>query len=144
MARYIHWELCGKLHLERSSKWYEHKPPRVLENSINKILWDFNIQCDRLIEGRRPDVLVIHKNEKECLIIDKAVPGDSRVKANEQEKVEKYQDFKTEIANMGNMKRVTIIPVVVGSLGVVSTDLEKWIEKIRIKERIEHLQKPHY
>ena len=41
---------------------------------------------------------------------------------------------------MWNMKRVTVIPVV-GALGAVSTDLEKWIEKIRIEVRVEHLQK---
>ena len=42
---------------------------------------------------------------------------------------------------MWNMKRVTVIPVVVGGLGAVSTDLEKWIEKIEIKVRVEQLQK---
>ena len=129
VVRYIHWELCKKLDLDISSKWYEHKPPGVLEDGSNKILWDFNIQCDYVIEGRRPDIVVIHKDKKEYLIIDIAVPGDARLKAKEQEKVKKYQDLKMEIAFMWNMKRVTVIPVVVGALGAVSTDLEKWIEK---------------
>ena len=69
--------------------------------------------------------MVIHKDKKECLIIDSAVPGDEKVKTKEQEKVEKYQDLKMEIAYMWNMKRVTVIPVVVGAFGAVSKDLEK-------------------
>ena len=42
---------------------------------------------------------------------------------------------------MWKMRRVTVIPVVGGALGVVSTDLKKWIEKIGIKVRVENLQK---
>ena len=38
VASYLHWELCGKLDLDRSRKWYEHKPPGVLEKESNKIL----------------------------------------------------------------------------------------------------------
>ena len=42
---------------------------------------------------------------------------------------------------MWNMKRVTVISVVVAALGAVSADLEKRIEKIEMEVRVEHLQK---
>ena len=29
--------------------------PRILENAVHKILWDFEIQTDNLIPARRPD-----------------------------------------------------------------------------------------
>ena len=38
------------------------------------------IQCDRLIEARKPDVVLIDKRTKEVKIIDIATPGDKRVK----------------------------------------------------------------
>ena len=94
------------------------------------------------MERRRPDTVTIHRDNTERLIIDIGVPEDARVKAKEQEKVEKYQDLKMDIANTWNMKRVTVIPVVVGALEAVPTGLEKWVEKIEIKVRVEHLQKP--
>ena len=72
----------------------------MLENGNNKILRDFNSQCDHLIEGRRPDIVVIDKDKNKCLIIDIAVPGDARVKVKEQEKVEKNQNLKAQIVNM--------------------------------------------
>ena len=42
----IHRELCKKLKLDHTTKWYMHKPESTLEN---KILWDFEIQMDHLI-----------------------------------------------------------------------------------------------
>ena len=32
-------------------KWYEHEPESVLENEDYKMLWDFSIQTDHVIEG---------------------------------------------------------------------------------------------
>ena len=49
---------------EREKKWYEHEPQSVLENEEAKILWDFTIQCDHLIQSRRPDVLVVEKKKR--------------------------------------------------------------------------------
>ena len=46
------------------------------------------IQCDRMIEARRPDIALVNKKNKEIKIIDIAVPGDSRVKEKEFEKIE--------------------------------------------------------
>ena len=34
MARYIHWQLCGKCELERGNNWYEQKPEGVVEDSV--------------------------------------------------------------------------------------------------------------
>ena len=35
----------------------------MLENEMNKILWDFEIQTDHLISGRQPDLVIVKKNE---------------------------------------------------------------------------------
>ena len=100
IARNIHWELCGELDIDRAKKWYEHQPEGVSRKGNTKILWDFNIQCDHEIEARRPDIVVVNEDAKECKIIDVAVPWDSRVRAKEREKIEKYGDLKREIATM--------------------------------------------
>ena len=59
-----------------------------MENKDYQIYWDFMIQCDRLIEARTPDVVLIDKRTKEVKIIDIAIPGDKRVKDKEIEKLE--------------------------------------------------------
>ena len=85
--------------------------------------------------------MVVNEDAKECKIIDVAVPWDSRVRAKEREKIEKYGDLKREIATMWGMKKVTVIPVVIGSLGAVAKEFDKWIEKIGIYLRAGHVQK---
>ena len=111
----IHWELSGVHGLDRADKWYEHQPQSVSETDKTKVLWDFNIQCDHVIEARRPDVMVVGKEDRVCKIINVTVPADCRVNAKESEKIEKYQDLKREITTMWAMRKVEVIPVVVGA-----------------------------
>ena len=42
---------------------------------------------------------------------------------------------------MLSMKNVIVIPVVVGALGAISTDFEKYIAAIGIEMKVEHAQK---
>ena len=95
LATAIHWDLYKKYGVK-----YDHVPEKVEETDHVKILWDFNIQTDHVIEHRRPDVVVLDKHEKMCHLIDIAVPGDSRVEAKENEKVQKYQDLARELRKL--------------------------------------------
>ena len=74
-------------------------------------------------------------------IIDIAVPGDSRVKEKELEKIEKYQMLREEIGHVWQMNKVTVIPVVIGALGVISDKFERYMEKLEVKIAIEIIQK---
>ena len=38
------------------------------------------------------------------------------------------------------MKKVVVIPIVIGALGVITTKFEKYIESLGIETRIEHVQ----
>ena len=40
------------------------------------------------------------------------------------------------------MRKVEVIPVVIGALGTVTKHFEKWIEKLDLGQTIEALQKP--
>ncbi len=79
LAKVIHWDLCKKYGVQVHAKWYDHVPEKVVETDQVKILWDFNIQTDHVIEHRRPDVVVLDKTKKMCHLIDIAVQGDIRV-----------------------------------------------------------------
>ena len=141
VARIIHWELCGIYGLQRQNKWYEHKPEGVIEDEKIKILWDFNIQCDHQIHHRRPDIVVIEKKSKTCQIIDIAVPGDKRAYSKENEKIENYEELRQELFKVWAMKKIEVIPVVIGALGIVTKRITNWIKKLGLKTRIGHLQK---
>lgn len=133
--------MCEKHHLDKKDKWYENAPDSVSENYAVKLLWDVNIQCSHVNEARRPDIVVVNKEERKCTIIDIAVPADKRIGERESEKVEKYQDIKREIARMWNMRTVQVVPIVVGSLGSVTKNLDKCLGKLNVKISIPLLQK---
>ena len=56
-------------------------------------------------------------------------------------KKERYDWLALELTQSWSMKKVTVIPIIVGALGTVSKDLENNIEQHGITTRLEHLQK---
>ena len=135
------WDLCKRHEIEHQEKWYDHIPDSVVENDSVKLLWDIHIQCDNVIEARRSGIVVLATKERFSIIVDIAVPADRRVEEKEQEKVGKYQDLKTEIGRMWGIRKVQVVPAVIGALGSVPKGFDKWIEKLDIQCNIVDMQK---
>ena len=64
---------------------------------MHKLLWDFNIQTDRLISATRPDLIIKKKTFK---VVEFAVLADHRVKLKESEKKDKYLDHAKELKKL--------------------------------------------
>ena len=79
IARIVILELFQKFCLVGEVKWYNRKPASVFGNDRAKILWDFKIQTDHVIQHKRPDIVVLYKTERKCHLIDIAVPGDKSI-----------------------------------------------------------------
>ena len=124
MGKKVHWEVCRNYGLETKAKWYEYEPQAVCENEEYKILWDFSIQTDHVIEARRPDMIIVEKKGNKCQIIDFAVPHNTRVDEKEKEKIQKYQDLSRELKKLWN-KNMKVIPVIIGALGATPSRLPK-------------------
>ena len=90
-----------------------------------KVLWDINVQCDNMIEAKRPDIILIEKKEQKGIIINIAVPANVRVGKKEREKMEKYQDLKKKIGRLWKLKMA-----VIGALASVTKEFDGWIEKL--------------
>ena len=137
--RSIHCKLARKCNIKARDKWYEHEPESVLENEDYKILWDFSVETDHVIEAQRPNLVVIDKKERSCKIIDFVFPGDSRIE-EEKDKIEKYQDFGRELQKIWNLK-VKIIPLVVGSSGAIPKQFGDRFKQIVLKAGTAQVQK---
>ena len=70
LGKIIYWKLAKKCNFEAGGKWYEH------ESGDYKILWDFSIQTNHVIEAWGTDLVVVDKKWRTCKIIDFAVSGD--------------------------------------------------------------------
>ena len=61
---------------------------------------DFPIQTDKILEHNRPDVTVIDKKNKKCVLIDRACPRDTCIDKNvENEKGRSYTSSNRGIRN---------------------------------------------
>ena len=132
LGKIVHWKLARKCNFEAGVKWYEHEPESVLESEDCKILWDFSIQTNHVIEARRPDLVVVDKKRRTCEIIDFAVPEDSWIEEKEKEKIEKYRDLRRELQKIWNV-RVNIVPLVVDCLGAIPRYNPKFLMPSRVK-----------
>ena len=140
LGKIVNWKLARKCNFEARDKWYEHEPESVSENEDYKILWDFSIQTDHVIEAQIPDLVVADKKERSCKIIDFVVPGDSRVEEKEKGKTEIYQDSGRELQKMWNVK-VKIIPLVAGAVGALPKQFSNRLKQIGIKAGTTQVQK---
>ena len=89
------------------------------------ILWNFPFRTDRTIQANRPDIVIKHKQNKTCQLVDMSVPSDSNISAKEFEKLSKYKDLEIETANMSKMKTV-----IVGALGMIKKGTHKYVNEI--------------
>ena len=64
------------------------------------------------------------------------------LKRKKKKKCLSYSELKYEIAIISKMRKVEVIPVVIGALGTVIKHFEKYIEKLYLDLTIEALQKP--
>ena len=135
----IHWALCKKYGENVCERWYEHKVECVIESDIVKILWDVCIQVERQIKHRRPDIAVMKKNTKKCLIIDIACPVDNNLILKRNEKLDNYSEPRLEIARMWD-KGTLIVPIIIGALGSIPNKLECNLNKLGISYNVGTLQ----
>ena len=64
------------------------------------------IQCDREIKAKKPDIVLVNKNEKSCAIIDIAILGDIRVSKKVKEKIERNQQLKRESKERATLETI--------------------------------------
>lgn len=134
VAANLHWSLCKQFGFERAQKWYEHRAEKVLENDDYKLLWDMDIKTDKVIKERRPDIIIVKKRSREAFLIDVAVPGDTRIKEKEIEKVTKYQDLAVELQRLWELRKVKVIPIVIGALGAIPSALPAYLKSMQVND----------
>ena len=64
VEKVIHWELCKKMKFHHTDKFYKHKSESILKNEMHKILWDFGILTNHLIQARKPDLVLINQKKR--------------------------------------------------------------------------------
>ena len=95
------------------------------------ILMDQHIPTDTVTEANRPNLVVRLEGEKRIVCIDVAVAWEPLVREREAEKQDKYQELAADLAHAWEGYRVLVVPVVVGTLGLVR-ELRKQLRRTRL------------
>ena len=103
----------------------------MTQNMRHKILLDIELKTDPSITTSKSNLVLINNN--------KEISADHRVKMKESEKIDKYQYLARELKKLWDM-RVTMTPIVIGTLGIVPKDPEKSLWELEIRGRIEITQ----
>ncbi len=95
------------------------------------VLVDLCVPTDRAITARRPDLIVRQVKEKKITIFEVACSWDPKVEKREREKYAKYADPAADLAKQWEGFRVTVVPVVIGDLGLIR-NMRRQIKKANI------------
>ena len=76
-----------------------------------------------------PDIIIRDKVGKKTYIIDISCPNNINVSEKEQEKITKYSGLRLELGRMWDTECL-VVPVVIGSLGIVSENFERYLKMI--------------
>ena len=68
------------------SRW--ETPPKVTENKQVKVLWDFQIQTNKLVLVNQPD-MVVDEHQRTAVVVDVEILSDSNIRKNKHETREK-------------------------------------------------------
>ena len=56
-----------------------------------------------------------------------------------KEKIENY--LRRELKRIWKLRRVTVVPIIIGALETISKDIEKWLPEISVTCRLESLRR---
>jgi len=140
VCTHLHYSICKALETETTDKWYTHMAKPVYEDGDVTVLWKQAVHTDREVTANRLDIIIKNKKEKTCTLIDVVIPANRNVVQKEAEKKLNYKSLCIEIQRMWNLK-CTIIPVIIGAIGIVMRSLRKKLEAVAGKHSIDSLQK---
>ena len=61
------------------------------------------IQCDHVIEARRPDIVVVEKENNKAIIVDIASPWDHRVYEKKVKRLRNIRTLREKLENYGEL-----------------------------------------
>ena len=111
--------------------WYDPElVDPVMENESFKVIWNRPVYSLRRLDYNKPDLVLFDKCNHVIYIIEFSVPFDSNVIAKTQEKYAKYADLAFEMSRLHPEYSVVRLPIVLGALGLVPSDLLAQIQKV--------------
>jgi hypothetical protein len=126
----LNFNICKETGIKLDKKrWHVPKSVETGQGGNVTILWNQQVQTDRIITNNKPDMIISDNEKRTCMLIDVAISGDRNVIKKEGEKILKYKDLTIEIQHMWNVI-TKMIPVIVGATSTISKSFRKYVSNI--------------
>ena len=137
VAKIIYGQLAQKYNLiQNFTDFYKNDAAHVLENDCYKLYWDRTILTSNVIVHNRPDIISINKITKTAFLIDIAIPSSHNLEKSHQEKISKYLELSVYLKNTWNLEKITILPIILSSTGIIPNLLHKSIKILNLNENL--------
>lgn len=95
----------------------------VVENERCRIYWNFSFSTLGLVRANKPDIVLLDHLQKAMYIIEFSAPAEVNIALKEEEKRTKYQDLLYQMRRLYPDHTVSLVVLVIGSLGGMKTTL---------------------
>ncbi|KAL0892504.1 hypothetical protein ABMA27_015607 [Loxostege sticticalis] len=128
--KYRHDQVANIIHQSIAQKYklLEHPPITYYKYSPETIL------TDRTVHYNRPDITLVDKINKTAIIIDIAIPNTHNLQKTIAEKLSKYLELKEEITRMWKLNKVTMVPIVLSTTGVIPLQLASSLRSLDLPD----------
>ena len=140
ICKYLHFVICKAYNQPCGKNWYAHEPKEVITDKDVDILYDQVLHTDQEMGANRPDLVVKDKKARKTYIIDVSCPCDTNIYKMEATKVAKYVGLRGQLQKMWGYN-CTTIPIIVGGLGAVTTNIKDYLALIPGLPKIAMCQK---
>jgi hypothetical protein len=113
-----------------NESWLTHLPVPSIEKNGKIVMWDLPLENCEGIAANRPDIVVWNTTERTAQLIDVAVPMDLNVVAKYSDKLTKYRGIEISVQKSWDLRKVRVVPIIVGALGTVCDGLVDNLHRI--------------
>ena len=110
------------------------KIPKVTKIGNKELWWGKTITLPHKLNHNRSDLVIWNNKTKECKIKDFSVPPDQNISMKEMEKVNNYISLVRELKQLYRAYTYEMIPIVVGTIGVIPKSLTRHLANIGLKK----------
>ena len=132
ICKLIHFKILEHFNAPREPNFWKHEPKTITSHNQIDVYYDYPIPIGRHIQGGciKPDILLHNKTEKTAHLIEVGVTGDTSLNATEWRKISKYQDLKNALKSEWQLTKVELIPVIIGTTGLIKKSLVNYLNRI--------------
>ena len=106
-----------------------------VELNTRRSWWNITIKTAAKIPHNKPDLIIWNHQKVVCTVVDFSCPLDSNITKKVAEKKNNYEPLIRNMQIMYPNYKLEMIPVVIGCLGFVQSDLEMYMKQLRFDNK---------